>query len=398
MSLPISFILLTSLLFAGTDDILRARAEKLAQELIIIDTHIDVPYRLHARWEDISQRTERGDFDYVRAKKGGLNAPFMAIYIPAENENGGAKSLADTLIRLVERFAIDWPDKFAMARSVEDIRDQFKKGLISLPMGMENGSPIEGDLENVRYFFDRGIRYITLTHSKDNHICDSSYDTTRTWKGLSPFGKKLVEEMNRVGIIIDVSHITDDAFYQVMEVSKAPVIASHSSCRYFTPGWERNMSDDMIKRMAERGGIIMINFGSSFLSGKYQKQEESDRKTLSQYLRKNNLKFSDPEAQKYVAEFRKKNPLPYADVKDVVVHINHVVKIAGIDHVGIGSDYDGLGDSLPTGLKDVSQYPNLIFALLKEGYQEEEIKKIMGENFLRVWGKITEVSKKMSEK
>ncbi len=398
MSLPISFILLASLLFAGSDDLLRARAEKLAQELIIIDTHIDVPYRLHGRWEDISQRTERGDFDYVRAKKGGLNAPFMAIYIPAENENRGARSLADTLIRLVERFAIDWPDKFAMARSVEDIRDQFKKGLISLPMGMENGSPIEGDLENVQYFFDRGIRYITLTHSKDNHICDSSYDTTRTWKGLSPFGKKLVEEMNRVGMMIDVSHITDDAFYQVMELSKAPAIASHSSCRHFTPGWERNMSDDMIKRMADRGGIIMINFGSSFLSKKYQQQEESDRKILSQYLRKNNLKFSDPEAQKYVAEFRKKNPLPFADVKDVVTHINHVVKIAGIDHVGIGSDYDGLGDSLPTGLKDVSQYPNLIFALLKEGYQEEEIKKIMGENFLRVWGKITEVSKKMSEK
>ncbi|MBM4168875.1 MAG: membrane dipeptidase [Ignavibacteria bacterium] len=380
---------------ATSEEELRLRAQRIAQETIIVDTHIDVPYRLQTRWEDISTRTARGDFDYPRAKAGGLNAPFMAIYVPANRENQNAKSVADSLIDLVEGFAKRWPDKFALARTVSDIRAQFREGKISLPMGMENGAGIEGRLENVQHFYDRGVRYITLAHSRDNHICDSSYDTTRTWRGLSPFGKKLVSEMNRVGMMIDVSHITDDAFSQVIELSKAPVIASHSACRHFTPDWERNMSDDMIRKMAEQGGIIMMNFGSSFLRQEILVKEEHEQLVIREHLRTNRLRFSDPEAQAFIAEYRKKKPVMYADVKDVVTHINHVVQLVGIDHVGLGSDFDGLGDSLPTGLKDVSSYPNLIYELLKAGYSEPDIKKILSENFFRVWSSIDRVARQL---
>lgn len=396
------FLLASILLFfsAGTassqsmtDDQLREKAVRLARDYVMVDGHVDIPYRLHNRYEDISKRTPRGDFDYVRAKEGGLDAPFMSIYVPSGRENNGAKALADTLIDMVYGFETKWPDKYAVATSVDAVRTQFKKGLISLPMGMENGSPIEGDLDNVKYFYDRGIRYITLTHGKDNHICDSSYDTTRTWKGLSPFGKKVVAEMNRVGIMVDVSHISDDAFYQVMEISKAPAIASHSSCRHFTPGFERNMSDEMIKLLAKNGGVIMINYGSSFLSKEYQEKEDKVRPEIRNYMRNNNLSFGDPKLDAFIAKVAKKHDFRNVDISVVADHIDHVVKLAGIDHVGLGSDFDGVGPSLPIGLEDASKMPNLIFLLLKRGYSDADIKKICGENVLRVWSRVEELAK-----
>jgi len=381
---------------AQQESALRAKAQKLAQQFIIVDTHIDVPYRLRMNWEDISQRTKDGEFDYVRAKQGGLNAPFMSIYTPASYEaKGGAKALADTLIDMVEKFARDWPKQFALARSVADVTKQFKQGVISLCMGMENGSPIEHDMANVLHFYDRGIRYITLAHALDNHISDSSYDTTHVWRGLSFFGRRLVTEMNRVGIMVDVSHITDAAFYEVMNVSKAPVIASHSSCRFFTPGFERNMSDEMITMLAKHGGVIQINFGSSFLSKEYRDREDEGQKEVMTHLKSKNLKPEDAEGEAYIERYRKEHPIPYADVADVVTHIDHVVKLVGVDCVGIGSDFDGVGDSLPTGLKDVSQYPNIIYELLKRGYSDKDIQKICGGNLLRVWSEVEQVAKEL---
>ena len=240
------------------------------------------------------------------------------------------------------------------------------------------------------YFYKRGIRYITLTHGKDNHICDSSYDTTRTWKGLSPFGFDVVKEMNKVGMIIDVSHLSDDSFYDVMESSKAPVLATHSSCRAFTPGWERNMSDEMIRLLASKGGVIQINFGSSFLDGDVKDQRESNRKTLESIAKK--YGDDDPERKKEEERFKKKNPDPYSTVEKVADHIDHVKNLVGIDFIGLGSDFDGVGDSLPTGLKDVSQYPNLINELLKRGYTDEEIAKICYRNVWRVWHKVNEIA------
>jgi membrane dipeptidase len=360
------------------------KALKLTYENILIDTHIDVPFRLEKKWEDVTQATENGDFDYPRAKKGGLNAPFMSIYIPASlDKSAESTALADKLIDYVEAIVGRAPDKFAIAKSADDVEKQFKQGLISLPMGMENGSPIQGSMDNLKHFYERGIRYITLAHSMSNHISDSSYDLRRQWKGLSPFGKELVVEMNNLGIMVDISHVSDDAFYQALEISKVPVIASHSSLRSFTPGFERNMSDDMIKALGKNGGVVQINFGSTFVS----KIARSWSDTLTNKRKEiEDKEGKDSEVAKgFAKQYADKNPMPYATVDTVLDHIDHVVKLIGIDHVGIGSDYDGVGDSLPVGLKDVSTYPNLVQGLLDRGYSDKDIIKILGGNLLRVW-------------
>jgi len=379
-----------------TDEQLKIKADELAQDLIIIDTHIDVPERLHAKWENISQLTEEGNFDYPRAIKGGLNAPFMSIYIPAKyQKTGGAKELADTLINMVNKFATDWPDKFIIATSPADVLNQFSKTRISLCMGMENGAGINEDLNNLEYFYNRGIRYITLTHSKNNKICDSSYDDEVTWNGLSPFGVEVVKEMNRLGIMVDISHVTDSTFYQVIKITKAPVIASHSSCRFFTPGWQRNMSDDMIKLLGENGGVLQINFGSSFLKGDIREKRSEIWKEINDLLKEQKIERNSPQGRKFVKDYWMQNKSGYADVKDVANHIDHVIKLVGIDYIGIGSDFDGVGDSLPVGLKDVSGYPNLIYELLKRGYSEEDIEKICSGNLLRVWNEVEETANRL---
>lgn len=360
------------------------KAIALTQETILIDSHIDVPYRISKNWVDVTKATDGGDFDYPRAKAGGLNAPFMSVYVPANlDDSDESTALAHKLIDYVEAIVGRAPDKFAIAKSVADVKKQFAQGLISLPMGMENGSPIQGDLNNLKTFYERGIRYITLAHSQSNHISDSSYDIRRKWKGLSPFGKTLVEEMNNIGIMIDISHVSDQAFYQAIEISKVPVIASHSSLRKFTPGFERNMDDDMIKALGENGGVIQINFGSTFvskLSQNWRNKMTAKRKALVEKEGK-----ESPLVTAFDEEYIANNPFPFANVDTVLDHIDHVVELIGIDHVGIGSDYDGVGDSLPEGLKDVSTYPNLVQGLMDREYSEADIKKILSGNFLRVW-------------
>ena len=381
------------------EDPIRKRAHELAHKFIITDGHVDLPYRLKVKnfkleraFLGIPIETDDGDFDYKRSKQGGLDAPFMSIFIPASYQDGRAKSLADSLIDMVSGIAQAHPDKFGLVSTPQDVRNNFKKGVISLPMGMENGAPIEGNLKNVAYFYERGIRYITLTHGKDNHICDSSYDTTRTWNGLSPFGYQVVDEMNNVGIMVDISHVSDSTFYQVVRTSRAPVIASHSSCRKFTPGFERNMSDDMIRKLGAQGGVIQINFGTSFLDGALQKKNDALRTELRNLLNKKGLDWRQDEAKPVIEAFRKENPALYADVETVANHIDHVVNLIGVDHVGLGSDFDGVGDSLPTGLKDVSAYPNLIYSLLKRGYSTTDIEKICSKNVFRVWNEVIQVA------
>ncbi len=369
------------------------RAARLAQEMILVDTHIDVPYRLREKMEDISVATAKGDFDHPRARRGGLDVAFMSIYVPAKYQHekeGGAKGVADQLIDMVEGFVRDWPDKFALARSVEEARSAAARGLIALPMGMENGAPVEGDLANLRHFHQRGIRYITLTHSQNNHICDSSYAKEKQWNGLSPFGREVVAEMNRLGIMIDISHVSDATFYQVMELSRAPAIASHSSCRRFTEGWERNMDDAMIALLGQKGGVIQINFGSSFIHPEAHQQSETfwDELKAFNVARGAAEDVDDAPAEDFRKRYWESHKKIYADVTDVADHIDHVVQLAGIDCVGIGSDFDGVGDSLPSGLKDVSQYPNLIRELLARGYSEQDAAKIMGGNLLRVWSAV----------
>lgn len=359
-----------------------------------MDGHVDVPYRLKKEWVDITKSVPDRDFDYPRAKEGGLDAPFMSIYIPVKyQETGGAKAAADSLIDMMEDVIDDNPDKFARATTPEDIKENFKKGLISLPMGMENGAPVANDISDVAYFYDRGIRYITLAHAKDNKLSDSSYDTTKdTHNGLSDYGKEVVNEMNRLGMMVDVSHITDSAFYDVIETSEAPVVATHSSCRHFTPGFERNMSDGMIKTLAENDGVIMINFGSTFLDSVSQSSQKQVRKEMSEIIKRKGLDPESKEADDFRQTYFNEN-FHFSTVQKVADHIDHVVDLVGIEHVGLGSDYDGVGPTLPTGLKDVSTYPNLFAELLKRGYTEEDIKKISSGNIFRVWNKVIEVAK-----
>jgi membrane dipeptidase len=376
-----------------TDEERLKAATEIAQSTIMVDGHVDLPYRmkvggftLQREVLDVSVRTPDGNFDYPRAKEGGLDAPFMSIYIPAANQQtpGASKALADSLIRMTERLAATFPDKFAMAYSPADIEANFAKGLISLPMGMENGAGIEDDLSNVDYFYKRGIRYITLTHGTDNLIGDASYDTTGTHGGLSSFGEEVVKEMNRVGIMVDLSHVSDNTFRDALAITKVPVIASHSSARKFTPGFERNMSDGLIQAMAKNGGVMMINFGGSFIDSAYAAGSTKVREHLVNYLAENNLSRTDSAYKAYAAAYSAANN-PFPTVQRVADHIDHVKNLVGVDYIGFGSDFDGVGDSLPTGLKDVSMFPNLIAELLKRGYSKEDIEKICYKNIFRVW-------------
>ncbi|MCB0428710.1 MAG: dipeptidase [Flavobacteriales bacterium] len=363
-----------------------AQAEALAHKFIIADTHIDVPYRLREEWEDISKRTEKGDFDYERCVTGGLDVPFMSIYIPAElQETGGAKALADSLIDMVEGFQKDHPDKFKVVQSVSEVTENAGQGKVLLAMGMENGAGIEDKIENLTHFYQRGIRYITLTHSKSNLICDSSYDTIHQYSGLSPFGEKVVAEMNRLGIMVDISHVDDSTFWDVIHIAKAPPIASHSSCRSLVPGFERNMSDEMIAALAKAGGVVQINFGSSFITSDFNEAGKRVKEKVKAWAIANNKPEHCKETDELRKQFMEEEHVPLATLQQVVDHIDHVVKVAGIDHVGIGSDYDGVGPTLPTGLEDVSKYPNLIKELLDRGYSEDDIQKICSGNILRVW-------------
>jgi membrane dipeptidase len=377
---------------------LAAKAMEIARNSIIIDTHIDVPFRINNAWEDVSEATGGGDYDYPRARAGGLNAPFMSIYTPAGLEaEGRSKEVAEYLVDLVNRIVDESPDKYAIALSPAAVEEQFAKGLISLPMGMENGSPIEGDLSNVQHFFNRGIRYITLAHGLSNHISDSSYDDNKQWGGLSDFGVEVVKEMNRLGIMVDISHVSDEAFWDVMEVTAAPAIASHSSARHFTPNWERNIDDDMIVRLAENGGVVMINFGSDFLTRAANEYGTARGDAFKAYCEELGIEQTAATRKAFNAIYDKTHgPYPYATLEQTLDHFDHVVQLTSIDHVGIGSDYDGVGDSLPLGLKDVSSYPNLIEGLLRRGYSEEDVGKILGGNLLRVWREVESVAASMS--
>ncbi|MCG6950712.1 MAG: dipeptidase [Acidobacteria bacterium] len=372
----------------ATETDLRARAERLAQDTLILDTHIDLPYRLNEKPEDVAVRTEGGHFDLVRARQGGLNAAFMSIYVPASlQEKDGARELADKLIDLVEGIEEEAPGDFAVARSVDDVQRLFSEGVFALPMGIENGAAIEDDLGALGHFFDRGVRYMTLAHSEPNLICDSSYSEDRRWNGLSPFGREVVAEMNRLGIMVDISHVTDETFYQAIEISTAPMIASHSCCRFFTPGFERNMTDDMITRLAEAGGVIQIAFAPGFLNEAAQKQSTDLWATMRTFMEENQVAMGSPEFNQRIDRYWQENPKVETTVSDVADHIEHIIQLVGVDHVGVGSDFDGISDT-PTGLEDVSAYPALIEELLRRGLSDEEIRKITGGNLLRVWSEV----------
>ena len=395
------FLIFMFLFFQScTENIKNLDAEQIAQDSLILDSHIDVPYRLWRQHlegleiDDISGSTD-GDFDFIRARKGGLNVPFFSIYLPASTqEDGTSHQMANELIDMIEDIVTLYPKKFILINSVADLGSITKKNIVGIALGMENGAPIQGDLSRVQYYFDRGIRYITLTHSKTNHISDSSYDENIQWHGLSEFGKNLIEEMNKVGIMVDISHVNDEAFYQAIEISQVPVIASHSSLRYFTPGFERNVDDAMLSKLAEKGGVIQINFGSSFISKRPRDYLVKMNSFLESRLGQNLEEVSEQDIRETRSEFIANNPYPYASLDEVLDHFDRVLQLVGIDHIGIGSDYDGVGDTLPIGLKDVSTYPALIQGLLERGYSRKDIQKILGGNLIRVWKEVEEYAER----
>lgn len=371
------------------------RAKELAQQLIIVDGHIDAPSTIAEAGADMASGDKAVDFDYARAKAGGLDAPFMSIYVAADyEEKGGAKARADILIGLMEGLEAQHPDKFEIAYSPKDVRRIHDEGKIAMPLGMENGSPVEGDLKNLKHFYDRGVRYITLAHSKSNHISDSSYDDNKRWDGLSPFGFELVRAMNDLGIIVDVSHLSDAAIEDALATTRAPVMASHSSLRHFTPDWERNLSDDLVRKIGENGGVVMINYGSAFLTEEANGYSEPRDAAREAEEEKMGREMTREERSAFNDAWRESHPYPFATLDDVLNHIDRTVELAGIDHVGIGSDYDGVGDSLPVELKDASSFPVLIDGLLGRGYDEAEIEKILGGNALRVWEAVEKARKK----
>jgi len=386
-------ILAAAALPAQAEDSKEALAREIARKHILVDTHIDAPYRLQEDWEDVTQSTQRGEFDFPRAVTGGLDIPFMSIYTPASMEaEGGSYQLANRLIDSVEAMVARAPDQLVMVSTAEAAKAAFEAGKVGLALGMENGTPLEGDLAKLRHFRARGISYITLAHSLSNHLSDSSYDENRPLQGLSEFGREAVREMNRVGMMVDISHVSDQAFFQVLEVSRAPVIASHSSARHFTPGFERNMSDEMIVALAKNGGVIQINFGSTFVTQKARDWSDVYWAEYGAFREANGLERGAQELEHFSTEYRSAKPFPYATIGDVIDHFDHVVKLVGIDHVGIGSDYDGVGDTLPVGLKDVSDFPNLVAGLQGRGYSERDIAKILGGNLMRVWRQVGEIA------
>ena len=389
-------IFLFLILQSCSESKISVNADEIAQDSLILDSHIDVPYRLWSQHlegleiDDISGPTN-GDFDFIRARKGGLNVPFFSIYLPASTEEDGTShKMANDLIDMVEDVVTLHPEKFLLIKSVDDLSSLTNKNKVGIALGMENGAPIQGDLSRVEYYYDRGIRYITLTHSKTNHISDSSYDENIQWHGLSEFGKTLIEEMNRVGIMIDISHVNDEAFYQAIELSQVPVIASHSSLRHFTPGFERNVDDAMLNKLAEKGGVLQINFGSSYISQRPRDYMDQMNNFLELKFGQNRGGVSEEVINEARKEFFSKNKYPYATLDEVLDHFDRVVNLVGVDHVGIGSDYDGVGDTLPIGLKDVSSYPSLIEGFLERGYSREDIDKILGGNLIRVWKEVEE--------
>ena len=360
-----------------------------ASRMLIVDSHIDLPSYLYEHPEDISQSVPDGQFDYPRAKAGGLSLAFLAIYVPASVvEAGDGKTRADALIDLVDKIVSQNPDKFALALTSAQAKSNFDAGKISFALDLENGGPIGNDIDNVQYFYNRGIRCVTLTASQSNQLADSSYGSAQNWHGLSPFGKQVVTEMNRLGMLVDVSHLSDAAFYDVIATSKTPVIASHSAARHFTPGFERNMSDDMLKALANNGGMISLIAGSAYLS-EASRQSAIDRNNLVKAaLQKANVDPGSAEADTIRAKIYSEHPFTYANIDNMLDEIDYLVNLIGVDHVGIGSAFDAVGDTLPVGFKDASAYANLQKALAARHYSDQDIQKIMGGNFLRIWQQV----------
>jgi membrane dipeptidase len=364
------------------------RARKIHFSSIVLDTHIDTTPRLQTDWRFTEEHTS-GHIDLPRMKKGGLNALFFSIYMPGTVT--GPKAVNDSVERIaaVHKLAEDLPGQIALCTTAEQVRRAHKQGKIAALMGMEGGHMINNSLAVLRMYAELGVRYLTLTHSVNTDWADSSGDQPKH-NGLTDFGKEVVRELNRLGVIVDVSHVSDKTFWDVIELSRAPVIASHSSCREIS-GHSRNMTDEMIKAMAAKGGVIQINYLDQFIDNdlyEYWKKAQPLMRELTQkYPGREN---AEKRRQEVAKQF---GPAPKASWERIIDHIDHAVKLAGVNHVGLGSDFDG--GSMPVGMEDVTNLPKITEALLRKGYTEADIRKILGENTLRLLAEVERISQQM---
>lgn len=387
---------------AHADDF-AARAKKLQQDAIVVDTHLDAPDQLSGKWADVAQRGATAHFDIPRAREGGLTAPFFSIYVAAAYADaGGAARRALELIDLTHRVVDAHPKDMMLATSVAEIRAAKKQGKLAILMGIEGGHAIEDSLGVLREMYRAGVRYMTLTHTNTNHWADSSgpfylpdFDPKQSavHGGLTDFGRSVVKEMNRIGMIVDVSHVSDQTVDAVLAVSRAPVMASHSSCRALNPTMPRDLTDDQIKRIAAKGGVVMINIGSGFLDADvYKDFQAALAKIKPEYLAlKKKYAKSPLELQKRARALMEKLPhgkrAPWTKVVD---HIEHVMQVAGEDAVGLGTDFDGIDDP-PQGLDDYSMLPKITEELLRRGHSEAQVRKVLGENFLAFFARVEAV-------
>ncbi|HEX3584117.1 MAG TPA: dipeptidase [Thermoanaerobaculia bacterium] len=365
-----------------------------APPAVSVDGHEDTPSEYLKSPFDLGVVNKRGSVDYPRMKEGGLDAAFFAAYVPAKYANKGAAAYCMTIMETIHEMVDRYPNWARFAASTSDIRSAAKDGKRAILIGIEGGHAIEDSLELLRAFYRFGARYMTLTHFNSNNWADSSGDAPKH-NGLTPFGKEVVLEMNRLGMLVDVSHVSDKTFWDTIETSKAPIIASHSSARALA-SHPRNMTDDMLRALAKNGGVAMVNFYPVFLSDEVAASDRERDKKLAADIAA--LKVQDPsEGAVYdagIAKLYAENPIPTVSYTRIADHIDHIVKIAGIDHVGIGSDFDGV-TSTPVGMEDVSKLPSLRAELKKRGYSESDIHKIMGENFMRVFAEVERVGKTM---
>ena len=368
-------------------------ATRLAQDAIIVDTHIDAPGILMDKWADLGVEAKDREFDYPRSRAGGLDVAFMSIYTsPKQDADNSAWHVANQMIDGVEALVQRNPGKFAILTSPRDVERLLAGGRVLLPLGMENGAPLGDQLANVQFFFDRGVRYITLAHSANNRLADSSYALEKKWNGLSPFGRDVVREMNRVGIMVDVSHLGDASAKEAIALSRVPVIASHSAFRHFTPDFERNISDEIAKAVAAKGGVVQVPFGTAFIDPASAADTQAHFRAINEFNNRNaELKAQGKPAQDRAAfdkAWDAAHPPRASTLSQVLDQLDYGVKLLGIDHVGIGSDFDGVGGDLPPELKTVADFPHLVAGLQSRGYKDADIRKILGGNLLRAWAAI----------
>lgn len=382
-----------------TGDDISARAKKLHFSSIVVDTHDDTTQRLVNDKFDLGHRDPAGHIDLPRMREGGLDAIFFSIWIPSSVTGPIAVKRALDQIDAVREQVRKHPKDLRLATTAADIRRAHGEGRIAALMGIEGGHMLDNDLGALRMYAALGVRYLTLTHSSNNDWADSSTDKA-VHNGLTDFGKDVVRELNRLGVIADISHVADKTFYDALDTSRAPVIASHSSCRAICDH-PRNMTDEMMKALAAKGGVIQINYYVGFLSQELRSATQANPELVKQMEAEVERRCGKNEAcqliegERLMHDMMAQGKLPRVEWEKVIEHIDHAVKVAGAEHVGLGSDFDGAG--MPYGMEDVTKIPQITEALLKRGYAEGDIRKILGENTLRVMEEVERVAKQMQQ-